>query len=75
VSESRANSMFSAMLLHGNLLARGDFDSLPIPFRAVATDLATRAPVVIGTGDLARAVRASTSVPLAFPRWPSTRCC
>ena len=26
----------------GNLLARGDFDSLPIPFRAVATDLAHR---------------------------------
>ena len=66
-SENQTNSLFSAMLLRGNLLARGHFDSLPIPFRAVATDLATRAPVVIGTGDLAHAVRASTSVPLAFP--------
>lgn len=67
VNEGRMNSMLSAMLLRGNLLARGTFDSLPIPFRAVATDLATRTAVVIGTGDLAHAVRASASVPLAFP--------
>ena len=67
VNESQANSMLSAMLLRGNLLARGSFDSLPIPFRAVATDLNTRGMVVIGTGDLAQAIRASTSIPLAFP--------
>jgi NTE family protein len=67
VNESQANSMLSAMLLRGNLLARGSFDSLPIPFRAVATDLNTRKPVVIGSGDLAHAIRASTSIPLAFP--------
>lgn len=43
-----------------------DFDALPIPFRAVATDIETGEPVVFGSGDLASAVRASLSVPGAF---------
>jgi NTE family protein len=43
-----------------------DFDQLPIPFRAVATDIETGEPVVFGSGDLASAVRASLSVPGAF---------
>ena len=40
-----------------------DFDDLPIPFRAVATDLATGDEVVLGQGSLANALRASMSVP------------
>lgn len=40
-----------------------DFDRLPIPFRAVATDLETGDMVVLGEGNLATAVRASMSVP------------
>ena len=40
-----------------------DFDELPIPFRAVATDLETGVEVVIGRGNLAEAIRASTSIP------------
>jgi predicted acylesterase/phospholipase RssA len=61
------NALLDAVLLRGNLLARGDFDSLPIPFRAVATDLRTRQPVVLGRGDLALAVRASYAIPVVFP--------
>jgi len=53
-------------MLQGNLIARGDFDSLPIPFRAVATNLSRGDPVVLSTGDLAQAVRASSAVPLLF---------
>ncbi|MDY6798820.1 MAG: patatin-like phospholipase family protein, partial [Pseudomonadota bacterium] len=34
-----------------------DFDDLPIPFRAVATDLETGEQVVIGEGSLAEAIR------------------
>jgi NTE family protein len=45
----------------------GDFDRLPIPFRAVATDLGSGECVVLAKGDLARAVRASMSIPLFFP--------
>lgn len=43
-----------------------DFDEFPIPFRAVATDLTTGEPVILGSGDLAMAMRASMSVPAAF---------
>jgi NTE family protein len=44
-----------------------DFDQLPIPFRAVAADLETGEEVVLGSGDLALAMRASMSIPGAFP--------
>ncbi|OLD64715.1 MAG: hypothetical protein AUI47_04585 [Acidobacteria bacterium 13_1_40CM_2_68_5] len=40
-----------------------DFDRLPIPFRAVATDLADGSMVVLSRGDLAEALRASMSLP------------
>jgi len=43
-----------------------DFDRLPTPFRAVATDLETGEPVVIGHGDLTSAMRASISAPGVF---------
>ncbi|MBD3168169.1 MAG: BamA/TamA family outer membrane protein [candidate division Zixibacteria bacterium] len=46
--------------------AGADFDDLKIPFRAVATDLITGTPVILSSGDLAEAMRASISVPLAF---------
>jgi predicted acylesterase/phospholipase RssA len=64
--EAEINALLNVGLLRGNLLARGDFDSLPIPFRAVATDLASGKPVVMKSGDLAQAVRASVAVPLVF---------
>ncbi len=43
-----------------------DFDRLPIPFRAVAADLATSEAVVLGSGSVAKAIRASMSIPGAF---------
>jgi NTE family protein len=43
-----------------------DFDRLPIPFRAVATDLKSGDMVVFRSGDLPTALRASMSVPGAF---------
>ncbi len=42
------------------------FDQLPIPFRAVATDMETGQPVVLAQGDLALALRSSMSVPGVF---------
>lgn len=39
------------------------FDDLPIPFRAVATDLVTGKAVVFDRGELANVMRASMSVP------------
>jgi len=43
-----------------------DFDRLPIPFRAVATDLKTGETVYLGHGNLARVLQASSTVPLLF---------
>jgi NTE family protein len=43
------------------------FDRLPIPFRAVATDLESGTAVVLDRGDLALALRSSMSVPGVFP--------
>ena len=43
-----------------------DFDRLPVPYRAVATDLETGREVVLAKGNLARAIRASLAVPAAF---------
>ena len=40
-----------------------DFDELPVPFRAVAADIATGESVVFSQGYLALAVRASMSIP------------
>jgi NTE family protein len=42
------------------------FDRLPIPFRAVATDMETGAAVELSQGDLAVALRSSMSVPGVF---------
>ena len=43
-----------------------DFNKLPIPFRAVAADIETGEAVVLSHGSLARALRASMSVPGAL---------
>ena len=40
-----------------------DYDNLPIPFRAVASDIEHGEAWVMGKGDLARSIRASMSVP------------
>jgi NTE family protein len=46
--------------------AVSDFDRLPIPFRAVATDMMTGDMVVLDRGDIAIAMRASMAIPGAF---------
>jgi NTE family protein len=46
--------------------AQTDFDRLPIPYRAVATDMVSGRMVVLSHGDLATAMRASMAVPGAF---------
>ncbi|HEY4132306.1 MAG TPA: patatin-like phospholipase family protein, partial [Gemmatimonadaceae bacterium] len=43
------------------------FDALPTPFRCVAIDLVSARPVVLDRGSLARAMRATMSLPGVFP--------
>jgi NTE family protein len=44
-----------------------DFDQLHIPYRAIATDIETGDAVILGKGNLAKAMRASMSIPAALP--------
>lgn len=52
--------------LYGVAVKRDSFDDLPIPFRALATDIETGRLVVLDRGSLNEAVRASMSVPGVF---------
>jgi NTE family protein len=61
----KVDLLFETMLIHADDVT--DFDRLPIPYRAVAADLETGQMVVIGSGSLADAARASMSVPGVFP--------
>jgi NTE family protein len=67
LAEHRVNRFLIEFLSPAGYASGGDFDRLPVPFRAVATDLGSGEMVVLGRGDLARAVRASMSIPLVFP--------
>ncbi len=56
----------ASMLLRqamGNLSTFSSFDDLPIPYRAIATNLSTNDSVRLSSGDLLTATRASSSVP------------
>jgi NTE family protein len=43
-----------------------NFDSLPIPFRAVAVDLESGEKIVFKNGSLSQAIRASAAIPIVF---------
>ncbi|SES19981.1 patatin-like phospholipase family protein [Halopseudomonas bauzanensis] len=56
--------VLESLLVHTNDI--DDFDRLPIPFRAVATDIATGDAVVFKSGHLPQAIRASIGLPGFF---------
>ncbi|WP_101048052.1 patatin-like phospholipase family protein [Macromonas nakdongensis] len=64
VSSRSLELLLRRLTLHTRQL--GGFDGLPIPFRAVATDMENGQPVLLASGDLAAALRASMSVPGVF---------
>ncbi|QNM86373.1 patatin-like phospholipase family protein [Polaribacter pectinis] len=47
-----------------------DFDKLPIPFRAIATDIVAGKEVILDSGSLALAMRSSMSIPGIFSAVP-----
>jgi NTE family protein len=65
IQGQKLNLLLSA--LESMAVTSTDFDRLPIPFRAVAADIANGEAVVISSGNLAQAMRASMSVPGALP--------
>ncbi len=54
----------------GNIASFESFDDLPIPYRAIATDLSTNSAIVLDQGDLLLSMRASSNVPgILAPVW------
>jgi len=50
-----------------NLLAKSNFDSLFIPFRAMGADIVKQESVILDSGSLAQAIRISMSIPMVYP--------
>jgi NTE family protein len=71
VPPTALNNGESVELLLGRIAAPyfdvDDFDDLPTPFRTVAVDLLSAQPLVMRSGSLADAMRATMSLPLIFP--------
>ena len=57
---------FSQLMRH---VTETDFYHLPIPYAAVATDVETGEKIVLKSGNLAAAMRASMSIPVLFEPW------
>jgi NTE family protein len=51
---------------HRMIAAQHDFDRLPIPFRAVSTDLITGKAYIFDHGRITEAMRASIAIPMIF---------
>lgn len=62
----RLTSLLESLTIPALYQARGDFDSLPIPFRTVCTDIVSGDLLVLSEGSLAEAMRATMGFPLAF---------
>jgi NTE family protein len=71
VPPTSINTGQSVELLLGRITAPyyeiEDFDELPTPFRTVAVDLLSAQPIIMRSGSLADAMRATMSLPLIFP--------
>lgn len=56
--------LFSRLFFHVHDIR--DFDDLPIPFKCIATDISSGNPVILDSGDIVSAVRASMAIPSVF---------
>ena len=70
LSAPRLTTELNLLTLAPALKADNDFSKLPVPFRAVATDIVTGEAVLFEQGSLAEAMRASMAFPLAFTGLP-----
>lgn len=65
-SGQKLTNLLSWMTLGPTFECGCDFDRLPIPFRSVATNFITGNAKVLGSGNLARAIQASCTIPGLF---------
>lgn len=66
ISSTQIDMALVGLLTPASEASNRDFDRLFVPYRCVAADMNSRQAVVLRDGDLAAAVRASMSIPLAF---------
>jgi NTE family protein len=64
IATSRIEDLLRSYVARARSVA--DFNKLPIPYRAVATDMLTGNMVVLDHGDIATAMRASMAIPGGF---------
>ena len=62
----RLSSILTELTMRAGYVTKSDFDEFKIPFRALACDLITGNKIMLGEGDLAEAIRASSTFPLLF---------
>lgn len=66
ISSTQIDMALIELLSPASAAAGENFDHLFVPFRCIAADLDARRPITLDAGNLAEAVRASMSIPLAF---------
>ncbi len=57
---------FLLLFASGTAQCKGNFDSLFIPFRCIASDIQNKTQVLFKNGDLGEAVRSSMTIPIYF---------
>lgn len=62
----RISRMLDQLVWRSSGPSYGSFDDLTIPFRGISTDLVTGKMVILSSGNLSVAIRASATVPLRF---------
>lgn len=66
VSPHQMDFAFMEIFSSTNSISKMSFDSLFVPFRCMAADIYHNKPVVLKSGDLGRAIRASMTFPFYF---------
>ncbi len=60
------NFVLAEMLAQASQVAKGDFNQLFVPYRAVAADIFTQTDVTLKSGELSEAVRTTFTVPFFY---------
>lgn len=66
VNPIQMNIVFLELFARSTAACNGNFNKLFVPFRCIASDVYDKKPLVLGSGDLGDAVRASMSFPFVF---------
>ncbi|MFI3328160.1 MAG: patatin-like phospholipase family protein [Rikenellaceae bacterium] len=66
ISTTQIDLALTELFTDASAHINGDFSKLMVPFLCVASDVTNNRPVIMQSGNLSRAVRASMAIPVAF---------